>query len=362
MNSLLRHTPIPLVLFATVLVVRAAEKDESASAELLPRATAQQTEKCRLFGLDGAPGDEPSQVVAPKHVLVEPAPKKGTLVTLGVGHLQASAKEFVYGGPGPGDGQLSQLNWNSSHAVALQLGLSQEIFPRLALFTNAVYGYEGHSEMVDYDWLGLDVNWTDRSQHDDTSLEHYFQGDIGLSYTLLDWPSFQFALRAGFRYTDIAWAAHGGSYIYSTLPPFTFRDDRGHFPDGQLGIAYRQQFPGVFLGPQIAWSLGRWTLRGGGLAGMTISASDRDRHWASDSIFVEEFDQQAFFGANLGVDYTLKNALTLFLEGCYDKYPVMKGSMEHTDLTTQSSTLLGGASAGASLETWQIRGGAKIAF
>jgi outer membrane protease len=305
-------------------------------------------------------GGEPRLVDA-MNVIVEPTSKK-SLLTFGVGHLQASANEVVYGGPGPGDGKLSELNWKTEHAVTLQIGVTRNLLPRIDLFANGTYGYEANSDMVDTDWLGFDANWTDRSRHPDTSLEHYFQGEVGLSWLAWDRGPWQLFLRGGFRYTDIAWAAHGGSYVYSTFPPFTFRDQQGDFPNGALGIAYRQKIPGVFLGPQFSCALGRLTLRGGGLAGMSISPSDRDRHWAAGSIFVEEFDQQVFFGGNVGLDYKLENALTLFFEGVYDKFPLMKGSSQFTDLATGETQLEGGAAAGASLETWQIRGGVRLPF
>ncbi|MEQ1841292.1 MAG: omptin family outer membrane protease, partial [Verrucomicrobiales bacterium] len=170
-----------------------------------------------------------SVIVDPKEVVIGPVGAKAEF-TFGFGHLQAGADEFVYGGFGPND-QLSELNWDTLHAMTVEVGATHRLTRRIKLFATGVFGMDGNSGMVDYDWLGFDSRWTDRSQHDDTELEHYFQGDLGISSEIYAKDGFDLSLRGGFRYTDVAWASFGGDYIYSTFAPLgLFRDDVGNFP------------------------------------------------------------------------------------------------------------------------------------
>ena len=106
-------------------------------------------------------------------------------VWAGFGHLNARANEFVYGGPGGPDGnQLSRLVWDANNALTFNLGFEGEINDRWGIFAETVVSLAvDDSYMVDYDWLDpTRADWTDRSVHPDTDLNHYVQVDLGIDY------------------------------------------------------------------------------------------------------------------------------------------------------------------------------------
>ena len=282
--------------------------------------------------------------------------------SLSMGYLQATANEIVLGGAS-GDGELSRLIWDTEHALTVDGGVRYDWGPRLSLhadFSTALID-EGH--MVDYDWLGSTPRWTERSLHPDTDLDSYYRVDVGASWAFLKGARYSLAALTGFRYIDISWTARGGSYVYSTDPDFgLFRDDRGSFPRGENGISYRQKIPGFYLGPDCRWNSGRLEAMTTMIIGVTVGATDRDRHWNRNLLFDESFDSQVFFGFQVGLSYALTSSLRLFLDARYDHYELMKGSMRVTDLSTSRVQTLPGDAAAASFGSWQCRTGVELRF
>src|SRR3546814_9973093 len=92
--------------------------------------------------------------------------------------------------------------------------------------------------MEDYDWFQPGNDWTDRSRHFDTDLDHYLMIDIAGRFDRLRWEDGRLGLLGGVRYTDVQWTAYGGDFVYTAT---TFRDTVGSFPAGERGITYRQQ-------------------------------------------------------------------------------------------------------------------------
>lgn len=285
-----------------------------------------------------------------------------TAFTAGFGYLQARAHELVYGGASP-EGELSRLIWDTEHALLAHIGLRHTVEPRLDLFVDFSTALADQGHLVDYDWLGSGAEWTDRSRHPDTGLDHYFHLDAGADWSLLDWGGLSLSARGGFRLVDVSWTARGGDYVYSSAPDEGgFRDERGTFPAGEAGISYRQKLPGLYLGPQATWETGRLTWRAGALAGLTLGPSDRDHHWDRNLLFVEDFDSRGFFEVSLGVSYALHDTAELYLEGIHERYQLMKGSIWQRDTATGATEFYGGDSAGARFESWQFRTGIEIRF
>lgn len=290
-----------------------------------------------------------------------------TTFRLGAGYLNLHANEIAFGG----DGQvtepntLSHLEWDTEGALSLDLGLEHEISDRLTFFVDGVIGLtKDNSHMVDYDFLrdGSPV-LTDRSLHPATELDHYYQIDLGIDYTLIESDKVDLALRLGVRYTDVKWTAFGGSFVYTDDPNNgPLNNDVGTFPAGEV-IEYRQQLPGAYLGPQASVKASeRLTISGGGIAGLSFSSQDTDFHFLRGDLFKNDFDPAAIYGGNIGVDYLLTPRTTLYLKGNYDRYALMKGSTEISDLDGGNRESFGGDAAGATLESWQVKAGLKINF
>jgi len=286
----------------------------------------------------------------------EPNTKRRS-VWAGFGHLSARANEYVYGGPGgPGGDQLSELIWDVNNALTFNVGFEGEINDCWNLFAEGVFSLSADdSHMVDYDWLYPTSDWSHRSEHPDTDLNHYVQVDLGLDFKIFESDCLAVTLRGAYRYTDIAFDAYGGSYIYSTGG---FRDDAGTFPGG-VAISYRQKLPGVYIGPRIGWSVNeRLRVKGGVLAGLTFNPVARDHHWLRETLFVDNLEGNAFYGANLGIDYALTDCTVLYVEGSYDHYEPTRGYTEITSPLGYGVTPHG--SAGAELETTQIKAGVRF--
>lgn len=217
--------------------------------------------------------------------------------------------------------------------------------------------------MVDYDWIYDDpqlpyynypdkTRWTDRSQHPDTNLNHYYQIDTGLDFYAIEQQKLDLILRFGFRYTDIGFDAYNGDYIYSDQVN-GFRGDVGNFTDG-LGISYRQKLPGFYLNPRVNWKIAQAVdLTFGGTIGATYKPMDRDHHWHRNLVFVEDLESTTFWGLNATIDYRVTPCLLFYVEGNYDKYTLHKGHTIVSDGYQSSNS--GNDAAGADLETLHIK-------
>jgi outer membrane protease len=279
-------------------------------------------------------------------------------VWAGFGHLSAQANEIVYGGPGGAGGdELSHLIWDVNDALTFNLGFEGEVNDCVNLFAEGVFSLSADdSQMVDYDWLLPTSDWSHRSVHPNTDLNHYVQIDLGLDYKLCESDCFTLSLRGAYRYTDISFDAYGGSFIYSGAG---FRDTAGSFGD-EIAISYRQKLPGFYLGPRVGWSINeRLRLKAGALAGFTFSPEARDHHWMRELLFVDRLEGAAFYGANLGIDYALSDCTVLYLEGAYDQYESTRGYTEITD-SSGATGVTPHNSAGADLQTTQIKAGVRF--
>ncbi len=305
----------------------------------------------------GAAGKAPVEAIE----TIEITPR--TTFAFGLGYLDLHADEIVYGGPG-NNNELSHLIWDSEGVLIVDLGLSYDITKRLSIFAEGVIGLDDNSHMVDYDYLGDNTSWTDRSLHPRTKLKHYYQADLGFDFTVIKKPTFQLDFRLGARYTEAAWDAYGGSYVYSSDPKSgAIRDDVGNFPDHEIGISYRQRLPGVYLGPKIEWAVfERLSVRAGGLVGVTYAKEDRDRHWARDLVFEVDLESRPFYGGMLEFEYALTRNMQLYVEGNYDYYSLAKGPTTISNTVTGEVYRIGGDSAGAALEAWQVKAGVKLHF
>jgi outer membrane protease len=295
-------------------------------------------------------------------VVLKETQEPKTSISLGLGYFQATADEIVYGGASAA-GELSHLIWKTEDALTLEVGIRHALNARLDVYANFTTALVDQGSMTDYDWLGSGARWTDRSVHGDTELDGYYRVDAGLELKLRERGNWAFSALGGFRYIDISWTARGGSYVYSTdADDGLFRDDRGSFPSGEMGISYQQKIPGIYLGPQAEWTSGRVSLKASAIGGVTVEASDRDRHWQREHLFVEEFDSQVFFEVSVAFKYAITRSWSFFLDGRYDQYELMKGSVRFADLSTGENEFYPGDAAGARFGSWQLRTGLELRF
>lgn len=275
----------------------------------------------------------------------------------GVGAVFIGGDEYVFAS----DRTLSHLLWQSS-APVMRGSVDVKLGNGISVSAGgAVAGY-GTSYMEDYDWLVPTNNfddWTHRSQHPDTNLDHFFAGEVALGYDLVQLSDANVRMHAGFKYTDVAWSSYGGSYIYSVNG---FRDRVGNFADGEPAIAYRQRLPELFVGVDGEEQYGK--LRVGGLlrGGLTVMGNAIDNHWMRDLRIEDNFRVAPTFSAGVDASMSLGRAAELFVAARYDQHFQMRGKAEYIDTGTGAVVAAGDDIAGAGLKTLDLTIGFKGRF
>jgi len=287
------------------------------------------------------------------------APDDTVRINASVGAMYLEGNEKVMNG----NYTVSHLIWQTrtpvlrgSIAVDIGGGLSASVEGSTAGF--------GSSYMEDYDWLrGDDTfdNWSHRSQHPDTQLDHYFTGAAALGYELVNDDSAVVRAHAGFKYTDVQWTAYGGSYIYSNLG---FRDTVGSIPDGTAGITYRQQLPELFVGFDGEERYGDFRVGGLLRGGLTFLGVATDNHYLRvpplqfiDSLYVAP---TVTVGADIG--FALGRNAELTLAARYDHVFEQLGDTKEYNATTGALRGDYVAAAAAGLRSAEITAGLKGSF
>jgi plasminogen activator len=234
----------------------------------------------------------------------------------GVGVLWLEGNEYVYQS-GTTDDRLSQLIWQST-APVLTAGLSVALPEGWTFAVDGKVGLSGDSYMEDYDWIAPyntgygDDDWSHRSQHDDTNLDWYFDGTVKVGHDFAVGDNVTVNVNGGLKYTDIQWAAKGGSYIYSTGG---YRNDVGDFPDGEPAITYRQQFPAAVAGIDLTMVQDAWTFEMSAQGGFTFAATTTDNHWMRDLEITTEVESAALAAVSAKATFAVTEDMNLFIGG-----------------------------------------------
>lgn len=259
----------------------------------------------------------------------------------GFGVLSLEANEIVYAGPTTSN-KLSHLIWQSTApmvAGAMNIALPDG----WSLAARAQVAMSGGSYMEDYDWFGPDwvsydpEDWTHRSQHDATNLDWYFNGSVLLGRDFELDNGYRINLNGGFKYTDVQWAAFGGSYVYSDSPLADhpgdhFREHTGTESDSEAAITYRQSFPALVAGINFAGQEGPLSFNAGLQSGFTIQGAADDQHWMTAYHFVDDLGSAPLLGVNLTLGYEVADGMNLFLEGTMEKIFTGRGNEYVYDL------------------------------
>lgn len=261
-----------------------------------------------------------------------------------------------------GNYTVSHLIWQST-APVLRGSLAVDVGAGLSLRAEGSVAAFGNSYMEDYDWLkGDDTfdNWSHRSQHDDTRIDHYYTGAASLGYELVNDGSAVVRAHGGFKYTDVQWTAYGGTYLYSSAGGF--RDIPGSIPDGVAGITYRQQFPELFVGIDGEEEYGNFRLGGLLRGGVTFLSVATDDHWLRNLRFVDDLYVAPTITAGIDVGFKLGANAELTLAARYDHIFEQRGDTRYYDISTGTQTgALSNVSAGG-LRSAEITAGLRGSF
>ncbi|RRN71471.1 omptin family outer membrane protease [Agrobacterium deltaense] len=257
------------------------------------------------------------------------AEQGGLTASLDAGVLNLRATETVH----LRGRKVSELEWETKNAMALRGSLGLELAPGWRVKAEGRVGFEGDGYMTDYDWIwpfsrdSSKENWSSRSQHDDTRLDHYFSGSLELNRMLLDDPQQYLSAGVGFRYTNVQWSAYGGKGVYSLFSP---RDLSVRFNDDVKGITYRQQIP-VFYGNLAGGQrFGNWSLNAGLEGGAMVYGKATDDHHLRDMRFTDKFDVAGMFGVKAGVAYDLTQNASIYVDGAYEYTGLGRGDTHYS--------------------------------
>ena len=286
------------------------------------------------------------------------SPDGAFAISGGIGLANIKAGEFVY----LGSHKLSQLDWESKGVTLYTLGLDAQIDKSWSVKGSFNVGTGGDGHMVDYDWLSsMYDDWSERSIHPDTQLDHYFSGSVEIDREVFKNETTSFDIGAGFRYTDVKWTAYGGSFIYSSGDP-AFRDLSGNFPDGEKGISYQQKIPVGFLSVSGEHNVGKFTISGGLQGGLSFRIDDIDDHWMRSLRFYDTMNMAPTIGANVAVNYELTSMASLYVSGSFERVFHARGDMEFYDTTTGSKVGSQEDGAGADFQAMSISFGLRGKF
>jgi outer membrane protease len=244
----------------------------------------------------------------------------GSAVVLsgGIGTMGIRADEYVL----LGNRKISQLTWESSFVPVFSGALDLRLPESWTLKVSGAAGLGGDSHMTDTDWDPIfsasddPTDWSDRSIHSDTDLDHYFNARLALGRDVAIADGVKVNFHGGVKYTDVKWSASGGSYVYSDT---TYRDTVGNFPQGMPAVTYRQQLPVGFAGLDAEMVSGRWTFGGSAELGMLAFGGTHDNHWTDGRRYVDYLDLAPSLSLEAKAAYAIDDSLSAFASLAYDQ-------------------------------------------
>ncbi len=251
--------------------------------------------------------------------------------SIGVGLANIGAHETVYSG----DHKLSQLEWASKGVQVLRGSLDVNVGSGWSVKLEGKTGINGNGHMVDYDWLVPGADWTHRSEHDDTGLDHYYSGSVEINRMLFGDSLQKLNIGIGARYTDVKWTARGGDFVYSVNG---FRDTVGTITDGLNAVSYQQKIPVLYATLNGEQTFGRFRLTGALEAGAVIRHKSDDDHWLRNLQIEDSFKLSPMFGAKAGIEYALTQNIALYLDGSFEATKFRRGNAVYSDTTTGDPT------------------------
>ena len=288
----------------------------------------------------------------------------------GIGLLALKGDEVFFVAPGSSN-EISHLFWDSLSPM-LTAGLRVNLPEGWTFDINAQIALSGDSTMADYDWYGPDFvsyafdDWTHRSQSDATNLDWYFNGSLLIGRDFQVKENVTVNLNGGLKYTDVQWAAYGGTYVYSDgavdYPGNNFRAYQGAIADDVLALTYRQQYPALVVGLDTELVEDAWSFGFSAHAGMTFNASATDDHWLRDLRILDSLQMAPIVTLAARAEYEVSDGVSLFAGGSVEKVFAARGDKQWWESGVLIPYLNSADSAGTSLFAASITGGVKGVF
>ncbi len=252
-------------------------------------------------------------------------------VNASLGYISGTAHEYVYN---PDNGtQLSHLLWKMENAPIIRAEGAYKINSWLDAGLNAWINLNkgNYALMDDYDWYPPIVPFFMWSDHPDTDLRQASEVDLNLKGWFLQKSNYKLAAMVGYQRNLYSFVAKGGCFNYY------FGAFVGCFPEGQIGIGYKQTFnmPYIGLAGNYLWKL--WELTGHLKYSNQVTARDIDQHYQyPPRTFYEGSNNFKYYNLNLNAGYYVKPQIKLFAEGSFNYIPNKKtGSVVIDQLTNE---------------------------
>jgi outer membrane protease len=137
------------------------------------------------------------------------------------------------------------------------------------------------------------------------------------------------------------------------------RDTIGSFPDGQLGITYRQVWQTPYVGLGATYNGENWTVSAEVIGSPFVISRARDNHVMRDTIFTDDLDMSGMVGLSAGLEYRFSPVFSLAGRIEYQKYFEAKGGTVIRDNTAGTITRVGKPGAGADSDSLLLSVGVK---
>lgn len=272
-----------------------------------------------------------------QQVLSEPyrVSKGDSTLYIGVGQTSVKANELVYCQPisgCPRDYKLSQLTWEVNDNPVLIGGFSfSRGNTRMNLELQTALS-EGDGVMDDYDWLFIGLDWSEWSHHEDTSLTDHDSLDLNIDYQFHGTADNAWRFLFGYRESNWAWEARGGTYIYSSDPGY--RDLTGTFPPGERGISYEQEFSFPYIGIKYETEVNKWKFNAQYEYSNWVSMKATDHHFLRDLIFVDDYNNGKMSAYKVAASYRFTSGLEGYVRYDGREYEDLRGETITRDSNT----------------------------
>lgn len=255
---------------------------------------------------------------------------------ISAGLLSAQAHEIVYWPAGSKD-KLSELTWTTTGLFMISGGISLHPVDWFKLNADIQFkAGSGSNEMDDYDWAYVGREWSDWSHHSDVEVTEGRIFDINTEFIFYQQQKIAVSCLLGYRQDNWEWEARGGKFVYSVD---SFRDYRGLFTPGELGITYEQTFDVPYLGVGFQVDLDPVRLNGRLIGSFLSSASDKDHHHIRNLYYERDFDYGNMISLDINGSYFFTNNLALMARFQFCNYFRTEGDTTITNLSTGTKTV-----------------------
>lgn len=246
-------------------------------------------------------------------------------VGMGAGYMTGEATEIVYW-PDVGNHKASELTWEIDELFMFGINAEAEIQSWIKVKLETWFKVtDGEGTMDDYDWQVVGGAWTDWSHHKDTDVNEAYMLDLSSEFAFYQTENTVFSAIIGYKVDHFGWESHGGDYIYSVTG---FRDTRGSFDDGQLGISYEQTYSSPYfgIGTQLIFPNFKTEVRL--IYAPYVYGESTDNHYVRDlvtDVTYDDYGEGDMVALDISGTYSLTDNVSLGIGLKYQSYSTLVG-------------------------------------